>query len=125
MVKGLRNGEFTLVTGASGSGKTTFLSQLSIDFCRQGVPTLWGSFEIKNEILAHTMLSQYSLQKFSQQKEQLALKYLEDFEHLPLHFMNFYGSTSMEDVFQTLEYAVRQHDIRLICIDNMQFMLSD
>jgi twinkle protein len=99
MVKGLRNGEFTLVTGASGSGKTTFLSQLSIDFCRQGVPTLWGSFEIKNEILAHTMLSQYSLQKFSQQKEQLALKYLEDFEHLPLHFMNFYGSTSMEDVF--------------------------
>ena len=34
MIKGLRNGEFTLVTGASGSGKTTFLSQLSIDFCR-------------------------------------------------------------------------------------------
>jgi twinkle protein len=32
MVKGLRRGEFTLVTGASGSGKTTFLSQLSIDF---------------------------------------------------------------------------------------------
>jgi len=26
MVKGLRRGEFTLVTGASGSGKTTFLS---------------------------------------------------------------------------------------------------
>ena len=32
MLKGLRPGEFTLVTGASGSGKTTFLSQLSIDF---------------------------------------------------------------------------------------------
>jgi twinkle protein len=32
MLKGLRRGEFTLVTGASGSGKTTFLSQLSIDF---------------------------------------------------------------------------------------------
>jgi twinkle protein len=29
---GLRKGEFTLVSGASGSGKTTFLSQLSIDF---------------------------------------------------------------------------------------------
>jgi len=29
---GLRKGELTLVTGASGSGKTTFLSQLSIDF---------------------------------------------------------------------------------------------
>ena len=31
-MKGLRPGEFTLVTGATGSGKTTFLSQLSLDF---------------------------------------------------------------------------------------------
>jgi len=28
----MRPGELTLLTGASGSGKTTFLSQLSIDF---------------------------------------------------------------------------------------------
>jgi hypothetical protein len=44
---------------------------------------------------------------------------------MPLHFMNFYGSTSMEEMFSTLEYAVYAHDIGLICIDNMQFMLSD
>ena len=50
-LKGLRKGELTVMTGASGSGKTTFLSQLSIDFLTQGVPTLWGSFEIKNEVL--------------------------------------------------------------------------
>ena len=31
-LKGLRKGELTILTGASGSGKTTFLSQLSIDF---------------------------------------------------------------------------------------------
>ena len=39
--------------------------------------------------------------------------------------MNFYGSTSPETIFQTLEHAVYQHDIQMICIDNMQFMLSD
>lgn len=50
-LKGLRKGELTILTGASGSGKTTFLSQLSIDFLTQGIPTLWGSFEIKNEVL--------------------------------------------------------------------------
>ena len=50
-ITGLRLGELTVLTGASGSGKTTFLSQLSIDFLTQGVPTLWGSFEIKNEVL--------------------------------------------------------------------------
>ena len=53
---GLRMGEFSLVTGATGSGKTTFLSQFSLDFLSQGVPTLWGSFEIQNEIFAETMV---------------------------------------------------------------------
>jgi twinkle protein len=46
-VKGHRRGELTIVTGGSGVGKTTFLSQLSLDYLCQGVPTLWGSFEIK------------------------------------------------------------------------------
>jgi twinkle protein len=55
-VKGLRKGELTILTGATGSGKTTFLSQLSIDFITQGIPTLWGSFEIKNDVLATSML---------------------------------------------------------------------
>ena len=53
-------GEFSLVTGATGSGKTTFLSQLSLDFLTQGVPTLWGSFEVKNEVLAETMVRQFN-----------------------------------------------------------------
>ncbi len=71
------------------------------------------------------MLSQFSSEKFTASKGELALKFMEDFEQMPLHFMNFYGSTSMEEVFSTLEYAIYAHDIGLICIDNMQFMLSD
>jgi twinkle protein len=31
-LKGLRKGEFTIVTGGTGSGKTTLLSQLSLDY---------------------------------------------------------------------------------------------
>lgn len=43
-VKGLRMSELTILSGGTGSGKTTFLSQLSLDLCKKGVPTLWGSF---------------------------------------------------------------------------------
>lgn len=111
------------MTGATGSGKTTFLSQLSIDFLTQGVPTLWGSFEIKNEILATTMLSQYSRKKLTDKSERVDLL-IDQFEQFPLYFMNFYGSTPIDLMFETLDYAIYAYDISLICLDNMQFMLS-
>ena len=57
-LKGLRNGEFTVLTGETGCGKTTFLAQLSLDFLEQRIPTLWGSFEIKNDKLASMFLMQ-------------------------------------------------------------------
>ena len=50
----------TTTTTQTGAGKTTFLSQLSLDLCDQGVNTLWGSFEIKNIQLIKKMLMQYA-----------------------------------------------------------------
>lgn len=123
-LKGFRRGELTLITGATGSGKTTFLSQLSLDFLQQGVPTLWGSFEIKNEILAQSMLQQFSKKRLVDGKEERIDLLIEEFEQHPLYFMNFYGSTPVDLMFETLDYAIYAYDIQLICIDNMQFMLS-
>ena len=122
-LKGFRRGEVTLVTGATGSGKTTFLSQLSLDFMTQGIPTLWGSFEIKNEILAQSMLSQYSKKKLVNGDITIEAV-MESFEQHPLYFMNFFGSTPADLLFETLDYAIYAYDISFICIDNMQFMLS-
>jgi twinkle protein len=56
MMKGFRRGELTIITGQTGSGKTTFLSQYSLGLLENYIPTLWGSFEIKNEIMGTTML---------------------------------------------------------------------
>ena len=37
ILKGHRAGELTVLTGPTGSGKTTFLSEYSLDLCLQGV----------------------------------------------------------------------------------------
>ena len=58
ILKGHRPGELTILTGPTGAGKTTIISQLSLDYCKSGVPTLWGSFEILNKRLAKKMLYQ-------------------------------------------------------------------
>lgn len=42
LIKGFRRGELTVLTGPTGSGKTTFLSQVSLDLAEQGINTLWG-----------------------------------------------------------------------------------
>jgi hypothetical protein len=50
---------FRTYCALTGSGKTTLLSQLGLDFAQQGRPTLWGSFEVKNERLMGKMMQQF------------------------------------------------------------------
>jgi twinkle protein len=59
ILKGHRRGEFTVLTGATGVGKTTLLAQLSLDLATQGVRTLWGSFEIPSRRLAGQLFTMY------------------------------------------------------------------
>lgn len=37
LIKGHRQGELSLLTGPTGSGKTTLMAELSLDLCIQGV----------------------------------------------------------------------------------------
>lgn len=39
--------------------------------------------------------------------------------------MDFYGSTPVEQIFETLRASIYDNDISVVCIDNMQFMLSN
>lgn len=97
LLKGHRRGELTIFTGPTGSGKTTFLSEYSLDLCNQSVRTLWGSFEICNVRLVKRMLQQFSgvnLEKEPNKFEAIA----DEFEELPMYFMAFYGQQNVDDV---------------------------
>ena len=206
ILKGHRRGELTIVTGSTGIGKTTVLSQLSLDYCKYGkVPTLWGSFEIRNHRLIKKMMCQlagkdlsinhqYDKDQIKQEKLQaqvmqeeheepsfdesdgdvsmfdsseadpmslMASEEIEErpkptkkpaksapkktftpkqyspeelkrdfeiiseqFSELPMYFMNFYGSTDVDELLDAMDYAVYVYDVAHIVIDNLQFMMS-
>lgn len=128
VIKGLREGELTILSGPTGVGKTTILSLLSLDWCEQGVPTLWGSFEIPNHRIIKKMMIQRRGEQFSEDPT-LAVKEFEreseSFSKLPLYFMNFFGSSSpFSEVLETMAWAVQKRSIKHILLDNLQFMTS-
>lgn len=133
-----RDGELTVFTGPTGTGKTTILSQISLDYAAQRIGTLWGSFEIQNSRLVRIMLQQISENppKYDsvtgkwETSEQELDKACNMFSHLPLGFMDVHGSTPTEDVLESMYQAAELTDnsgnrlYRHIVLDNLQFMLS-
>ncbi|SOV24855.1 plastid replication-repair enzyme [Plasmodium sp. DRC-Itaito] len=120
---GLRMGELSIWTGSTGVGKTTLLSQLSLDYCIQGVSTLWGSFEINNVKLGKVMLNQFCGKNLEKNIDLFDI-YADKFELLPLKFLKFHGSTNIDQVIDAMDYAVYAYDVKHIIIDNLQFMLN-
>lgn len=122
-MKGHRKGELTILTGATGVGKTTFLSQLSLDYCMQGVNTLWGSFELQNVTLVRKMLTQFAGKNLANSIDEFNF-WADKFAELPLYLMRFYGSTGVDEVVDAMEFAAYVYDVEHIILDNLQFMLG-
>jgi twinkle protein len=100
------------------------LSQLSLDFAEQGIPTLWGSFEIKNTILIKKMLQQFSKEPLPTTKLEELEKIANNFEELPMHFLTFHGGSDIDEVLDAVHYSIHVYGVKHIILDNLQFMIS-
>lgn len=81
------------------------MSQLSLDYCIQGVNTLWGSFELSNTKLMKKMLTQFASKNLEKNIQEFNY-YADKFNQLSLYFLRFYGTTSLDGIIDAMDYAV-------------------
>jgi len=88
-------------SSTTGSGKTTLLSQLGLDFAQQAKPVLWGSFEQRNsnrQLMAKMVQQSHKPRRLSELTESALNKVANDFEKLPIKFLNFQETMGIEQV---------------------------
>eukprot|EP00968_Pinguiococcus_pyrenoidosus_P029096 scaffold8310_cov325-Pinguiococcus_pyrenoidosus.AAC.1 len=122
LLKGFRKGELTVFTGPTGAGKTTLLTQISLDLAGDNHKVLWGSFEMRNEVLIRKMLQIYTgstLAQLQDTRRENLEKSIADLASRPLYFLTYHGATDMKRILDALDYTVKVENVEHIIIDNL------
>ncbi|CAH8520235.1 unnamed protein product [Schistosoma margrebowiei] len=125
IIKGFRTQEMTVLSGNTGVGKTTFMCEYSLDLAEQGVPTLWGSFEMPLRKVCKTLVQQFAGEPLDPPIPSRIAEWARMFsENIPIYFMNLHGAQSLTEVLKTMEVGVKDSGVEHIVIDNLQFLLG-
>jgi len=122
---GVRDGEVTLVTGDTSSGKSTFASQWALQMAKQGMRTLVCPFEMGAQRQLDKWVRQWSQAAPDSLSEQKLDDSLDALEKLPLWVLTRYGSIRIEPMRNTLIYAIRKLGVKFVLVDHIHFMVEE
>lgn len=97
---GFREGDFTVVTGIPGEGKTTFCRMLTLNFAKKEIPSLWFSYEMTLRELWD------SFEKMGATKDMVG--------YAPQEL-----NDDLDWVFRHIDKAVKERGVKAIFIDTL------
>lgn len=97
---GFREGDFTIVSGVPGDGKTTLCRMLTLNFAEQGIPSLWFS---------HEMTSRELWDSFVKMGAKTDL----------ITFVPEILEEDMDWMFTNITQAIEQHGTKVVVIDTL------
>lgn len=97
---GFREGDFTIVSGIPGDGKTTLCRMFTLNFAAEGIPSLWFSHEMTNRELWD------SFKKMGAKEDMISFvpEFLED---------------DMDWMFKHIDKAIAEKGTKVVFIDTL------
>lgn len=124
LIGGIREGEVTLITGDTGSGKSTFASALALNLAKAG-----GVFFAPFELGARRQVAKWVRQTAGAPPDSLSRgeveTALDKLESLPIWILKRYGSISIEAVKNTVGFCVARLGVKFIILDHLHFMVKE
>lgn len=121
---GWRGGEFTIVTGNTGSGKTTWVKGAVMKLVRRGQPVLMGSFENGPESVIEKCVMELADKEFQHMEDEDLDKALVQLDAMPIRFMDIHGEIEFDELVQLIHLGINRFGTFLVVLDNLQFMLN-
>lgn len=132
MTGGLRPREFTILCGATGTGKTTLCANLSRDLIEQGIPQFIASVETGEADYVRRMISAMAGEDWNtgEPVERLKLQIFNTEERVQMFKSNtawlslYDNRTSVENLMADIASDVRDRKTKVVFIDNLNFFLE-
>ena len=127
---GMRAKELWIIGGRTGDGKTSLALQIAAANCKEGVPVLIFSMEMSRRELVHRLWAQESIVPFwrirnpvhaTEEEHDCVRRADEEIRRWPL-WINDTSSLSIQRLCSLARIAIRQHQVRLICVDYVQLV---
>lgn len=112
----LRRGEFTLITGFRGHGKTEMVNQIVNTVIAHGERVCVASFEMKAPKLLKHAIKQATAQREPSREyiRQILRRY-----HDTFWIFDHVGRANKETIFEVFEYAYRRYGVTFFVIDSL------
>lgn len=131
LIGGRRDGELWMVSGMTGSGKSTLCLNEAIMVAAQGEAVLLGSFEQPINAVMRKMTQMIAGKYFHLRDDGIGDSItLEDLDkacevlsQLPIYFVNVFGAMSIPEFCECVEFSARRLNCKTVIFDHLHFAL--
>jgi len=122
---GLRPAEITVITGDSGSGKSTISLNFVIDLIAQDKGILIASTEMQVRKVVSKLFTMHAQKPFENLTTEEYEKCVEYFSIKNIFFIDVHGHLSIEHIDNCMSYVKRKYGVEYVVLDHLHFFLEN